>query len=60
MQTYVRFKADCELEEYLFSIIDVKLRRYIMQPRLNNHGLQIDMGDTIHPQQFMNEVYIVI
>ena len=33
-----------ELEEYLFSITDFKLRKCIVKLRLNNHGPQIEKG----------------
>ena len=50
LRTYVQFKTEFEMEEYLLVVKDYKIRKCISKFRLSNHNLMIEKGRHMKPK----------
>jgi hypothetical protein len=54
LRSYIQFKADFKMEEYLFAVKNYKLRKCITKLRLNSHDLHIEKGRHTKPKTPLN------
>ena len=55
LRSYVHFKSNFEMEEYLCNIRDYSLRKIMSRFRLSSHNLQIEIGRHLKPKQLLHE-----
>ena len=51
LRTYIKFKFDHSLEEYLFYILDTRWIKALSRLRMSSHILEIERGRHVKPQE---------